>query len=272
MTLLPAADVGLPLLQSSVLPAGFVHGFTVRDTGGATPGSFNLALSWGNQPDQVAANRRRLLAALGGDHLYLARQVHGAEVVRVGEGDSPGTVGAARADAIVTDRPGAAIGVFVADCVPVLLADPDTGACAAVHAGWRGVVAQVVSAAVRQMGAAYGTRAASLRAALGPAIGRCCFEVGPEVVTAFAGIPGLELSEVVNQQPGARPYIDLRRTLLRELAALGVPAAQIDEGVECTRCDPQGRFFSFRREGRVGQQLAVIMRRPGPPPPPLTFP
>jgi polyphenol oxidase len=261
VTLVPAADPALPLLLSPVLPAGFVHGFTVKDAGGATPGTFNLALSWGNQPDRVEVNRRRLLAALGGDDLYLVRQVHGAEVARVGEGDSPETVDTARADAIITDRPGAVVGVFVADCVPVLLADPETGACAAVHAGWRGVVSQVVSAAVRQLGAAYGTRTPSLRAALGPAIGRCCFEVGPEVVTAFSGIPGLEVSEILHQRPGARPHIDLRRTLLRELVALGVPAAQIDEGTECTRCDPQGRFFSFRGQGRVGQQLAVIMRR-----------
>jgi hypothetical protein len=258
MTLLPASDPGVPLLRSAVLPPEFAHGFTFR---GESPGGagFNLSRSWGNQPDQVVADRRRLLAALGGEQLFLVKQVHGAEVARVGSGDLPEALAAVSADAIISDRAGAVIGVSVADCVPVLLADPDTGACAAVHAGWRGVVAGALTATVRRMSDQYGVHPWSLRASLGPAIGRCCFEVGPEVIQQFAALPGLDLAEIVHQPPGAaRPHIDMRRTLRRELERLGLPPQQVDEGTECTRCDPRGRFFSFRRDGRLGQQLAVI--------------
>ena len=253
----------LPLLQSEVIPAAFSHGFTARRASGSAPDdTFNLALRWGDEEERVLENRTRLLRTLGSERLFLVNQVHGAAVARVGPADRPETIAATRADALITDLPDTAIGVFVADCVPVLLADPDTGACAAVHAGWRGVVAQVVSAAIRAMGAGFGTRPDSVRAALGPAIGRCCFEVGPEVVAAFAALPALDLGEVVLERPApARPHIDLRRALRRELEAIGVPAGQIDEGGECTRCDPEGRFFSFRRDGRAGQQMALILRR-----------
>lgn len=261
--LVPAgAGPALPLWQSEVIPGNFAHGFTSRESGTAPADElFNLALRWGQdqQQDRVRAHRARLLAALHSDRLFMVNQVHGAEVVTLSKGDDPQALAAARADALVSAVPGAAIGVFVADCVPVLLADPVTGGAAAIHAGWRGVVAQVVSAAVAAMAGAFSSRPADLRVALGPAIGRCCFEVGPEVVTAFAGIAGRDLSELVQEIPGARPHIDLRRALRRELEGLGVPADQIDEGQECTRCDGERRFFSYRRDGRSGQQMAVIV-------------
>jgi YfiH family protein len=158
--------------------------------------------------------------------------------------------------------------VFTADCVPVLLADPRTGACAAVHAGWRGVVAGVAGAAVRALIEGHGSRPADLRVALGPCIGICCFEVGPEVAAAFAAArPPAGGEGVVHTIAGGRPghpHIDLRRALALELAGLGVPAQQVDVSSACTRCDPERRFYSYRRDdGRTGAQMAVIARRPG---------
>jgi copper oxidase (laccase) domain-containing protein len=125
------------------------------------------------------------------------------------------------------------------------------------------VIAGVAAAAVQAMAAAHGTRPADLRAAMGPSIGPCCFEVGAEVAAAFlARRPPGGGDGVVQPHAGARPHIDLRRALALELAELGVPAGQIDAGGECTRCDPQGRFYSYRRDdGRTGQHLGVIVRR-----------
>ena len=247
----------LPLLESEVLPEEFAHAFTTR-AAGPEGGLFNLAVGWAEEgaERQVLEDRDRLLRVLGAEKLFVATQVHGAAVARVGAGDRPEVVAAIRADALVTDVPGFALGVFTADCVPVLLADPVTGACAAVHAGWRGVVARVVSAAVKELGDAYGVKAGDLRAALGPAIGKCCFEVGPEVVAEFEKI-GAGPSR---REEEGKARVDLRAVLRAQLQGLGVPAAQIDEGLECTKCDSGNRFFSFRREGRAGQQMAVIAR------------
>jgi YfiH family protein len=256
----------LPLLVSPVIPPEFRHGFTTR-AGGVSPppyDTFNLGLAWGDAREGVMENRRRLRAWLGVERLYLVRQVHGPAVIRVeGTGVPAETLAAQEADGLYTDAPGAALGVFVADCVPVLLADPRTGACAAVHAGWRGVVAGVVTSAVRALGQAYGTKPEDVRAAMGPSIGACCFEVGPEVVAAFRQLREPDGGDgVVRERSGAKPHIDLRRALALELEALGVPAGQIDAGGECTKCDPQSRFYSYRRDNtRTGQLMGVIARR-----------
>src|SRR6185369_4792699 len=108
-------------------------------------------------------------------------------VARVRTGDDPSAIARIEADALITDDPGVALGVFVADCIPALIVDPRTGAVAAAHAGWRGTIAGVLPAAVRALVHELGARPDDLRVVLGPAIGSCCFEVGAEVVAAFAG-------------------------------------------------------------------------------------
>ena len=133
----------LPVLQSAVL-RGFHHGFTSR-AGGVSEGAYaslNLGLKWGDAPERVAENRRRLLEAAGRP-LYFATQVHGATVQVVQAEDALETVAGRQADALVARGP-VAVGVHVADCGPILLADPRTGAFGAAHAGWRGTVAGVV--------------------------------------------------------------------------------------------------------------------------------
>ena len=257
-----AGEGGLPLLVSPVIPAGFRHGFTLR-AGGVSPApydSLNLGKKWGDDPANVAENRARVARAAGGPTLRFVRQVHGARVVAVSGGD--GDASAAEADGLCTADPGLGLAVFVADCVPALLADARTGACAAVHAGWRGTVADILGEAVRTMAAAFGTRPADLRAALGPAIGPCCFEVGPEVVEGFTRVlPGPAGAGVV--APGAhKPHVDLRLAQRRLLERAGLAPEAIDAARECTRCDPGNRFFSYRRDGtHTGQHVGFIARQ-----------
>jgi YfiH family protein len=251
-----------PVLTSLVIPGDFRHGFSTRAGGvSAAPyHSLNLGMRWGDASENVLENRRRLLLATRATALYLAAQVHGATVVRVRAGDDPTVLARQQADGVCADVPGIAVGVYVADCVPALFADPRTGAYAAVHAGWRGTVAGVLPAAVRALGEHFGSRPGDLRVALGPAISRCCFEVGPEVAEAFAAaLPGA--TGVVVDRPGRKPHVDLRRAQHLQLLAAGVPAEHIDGGADCTSCDPGGRFYSYRRDaGQTGQHVGFIGR------------
>ncbi len=259
----------LPLLQSDRIGAGFVHGFTTRAGGASAPpyDTLNLGGKWGDDPSHVAENRRRLAQAVGGVP-FVTRQVHGTVVRRVRRDDSPAEVAQHEADGLCTEVPHLVLGVFVADCVPVLIADPRTGCCAAVHAGWRGTVAGILPEAVRLLRAEFGARPDDLRVALGPAIGPCCFEVGPEVVEAVtAAIPDARAHDVI--RPSARglagkAQVDLHAANRLLLARAGVDPAAVDAIAACTRCDRE-RFFSFRRDGAAtGQHMGVIARRGSP--------
>jgi purine-nucleoside/S-methyl-5'-thioadenosine phosphorylase / adenosine deaminase len=263
----PASDDGwqLPLLCSRLIDGDFVHGFTTRAGGVSAPpfDTLNLGGKWGDDPAQVAENRRRLGRAVEG-RLYVARQVHGAAIARVRRGDKPEAIARVEADGLCSDAAGLTLGVFVADCIPALIADARTGAFAAVHAGWRGTVAGVLPAAVRALATEFGSRPAELRIALGPAIGPCCFEVGEEVAAAFVSLlPDARACGVVSASPrgvGGRSHVDLKAANRLLLERAGVPPEAIDAGPECTHCD-RGRFFSFRRDGgATGQQMGVIGR------------
>ena len=258
-----ATDTPLPVLTSPVIPAAFRHGFTSRLGGVSAPpfDTLNLGMKWGDARSSVLENRRRVLRAAGATVMHNAAQVHGARVLQVRAGDDPANIASEKADALCSDVAGVALGAYVADCVPVLIVDPRTGACAAVHAGWRGTIAGILAATVATMARAYDSRPADLRAVLGPAIGACCFEVGPEVVAAFtAALPG---APVVIDHPGARAHIDLRLAQRFQLEAAGLSTGAIDTVAACTRCDPDRRFFSSRRDaGRTGMQLGFVVRVP----------
>lgn len=181
------------------------------------------------------------------------RQVHGAAVVeaRNAAGREADAVVARAADGLV------AVGVRVADCVPVLVASEETGDVVAIHAGWRGVAGGVVPEAVRALG---GGR---LVAAIGPCIGACCFEVGRDVAERIElAVPG---SRVVAARPHASPekvYVDLRAAVRTQLERSGVNPARIEDVPGCTYHEPE-RFHSFRRDGAgSGRMLASILARP----------
>jgi len=254
----------LPLLVSSIMPARFRHGFTTR-AGGVSEAPFdslNLGWNWGDKAGHVAENHRRLLCVSGAEVMYRCTQVHGVSIVRVGGTDDSAKVATWQADGMVSDESGVGLSVHVADCTPILMACPETGACAALHAGWRGTVAGMAPVGVQAMASQFGCRPADLRVALGPCIGPCCFEVGPEVVEAFAAaMPAGRETGVILSVPGKKAHIDLRRLQRLQLQAVGVSAQNIDASTDCTLCDPAERFFSFRRAGRAtGQMVGFITR------------
>ena len=255
--------VSVPLLVSASIPAPFRHGFSTR-AGGVSPApyqSLNLGSKWGDSPENVAENRRRLLLASAARAMYAVSQVHGTRVVRVAAGDDPETVKGEQADGLCSDGAGLGLSVHVADCVPALIADPRTGACAALHAGWRGTVAGVATAGVAALAGGFGCHPEDLRVALGPCIGPCCFDVGPEVAAAFeAAWPGAHAQGVVVETAGFQPRVDLRQCLRLQLQAAGVLPEHIDASSDCTACDPAGRFYSFRHSGRqTGQLVGFIV-------------
>jgi hypothetical protein len=244
------------MLVTSRLLTGLRHGFSTR-RGGVSTGRYatlNVGGKWGDDPEHVAHNRRRLAAAGGFDwtRLYTAKQVHGARVALVVEGTLAERVAATEADVVVSAVPGTVVGVYTADCVPILVAD-DEGRVAAAHAGWRGTVAGVANAAVEAL-VSIGARRERLRAALGPSICAHCFEVGDEVAAAF---DALAPSSVIRSE-GKQPHVDLWEANRLVLAAAGVPEIAIDAAPPCTMCEPD-RFFSFRRDGAgIGQQLSFV--------------
>jgi YfiH family protein len=235
--------------RSSVLPDdGFVHGFPER-TGGVSVGaraSLNLGYRWGDDRAAVDENRRLLAAHVGypPDALQVTKHVHGTRVWQVGEPlpDPP------EFDGLVTDRAGPVLGAFAADCIPILFADPRARVIGACHAGWRGTVAGVAPNVLARM-IELGARPADVRVALGPSIGPCCFEVGPEVVDAFRAAFG-DVPGMVVRGPN-KDHIDLRRAMRASLERAGVAPAHIDDAPPCTKCEAE-RFFSYRRDGMEG--------------------
>lgn len=253
----------VPLLVSDVIPSAFRHGFSTRAGGvSAAPfDSLNLGSRWGDERAAVAENWRRL-AAVAGREIHVARQVHGRTVVRVTGDMDAAAVRGMDADALITNEADVVIGVLVADCVPILMADPRTGAVAAVHAGWRGTVAGIVEATMDRMRDEFGSDARELRVAVGPSIGPCCFEVGAEVVSAVEqAFPDARDANAVIERLGAKPHIDLWALAGIAARRRGVPPAQIETASLCTRCDVQ-RFFSYRRDRGVTGQQAAFIRSP----------
>ncbi len=244
------------LLQSPRLrAAGFVHGFTLR-TGGISAGPFataNFGRGVGDRTAAVEENHRRLAATLGYECLFEVHQVHGRRLRVARPHEDPAEVRQEEADGLVATHPGLAVGVRVADCVPVLLADPDTGAVAAVHAGWRGVEARIVPAAVERLGG--GPR---LLAAIGPHIRQAHFEVGREVAERLVAVAH---GEDVVACHGGKPHVSLARIVRAQLRAAGVDDERVDDVGGGTFADPV-RFFSYRRDGgRTGRHLAVVVSR-----------
>lgn len=249
----------IELVTSELLQGipGVAHGFTTRHGGvSAAPfNSLNLSTRVGDERAAVDTNRRKVLEVLGrpGANLITLRQVHGDQLVQVSHlaGRS------IEADGLWTRDDRAVVGVLVADCVPILIAHVRGEAVGAVHAGWRGTQGHIAGKMIKRMHAA-GFDRADLRVALGPAIGPCCFEIGPEVAESLRqAFP--EAGDAVRVGTTGKLNADLWALNRQSLLAVGVAAEHIDTLRVCTSCEP--KLFSHRRDqGNTGRQGGVIAR------------
>jgi len=240
------------------LPAG-VKALQSMRQGGLSEGVYaanNLGMHVGDNPEHVAANRQRLRQYLPDEPFWL-NQVHGTTVLNV---DAAASGQLHRADAAISRQTGKVCVVMTADCLPVLLCSLDGREIAAVHAGWRGLVAGVLASAVRS----FDTSAAQLMAYLCPAISGEYFEVGEEVKDAFAAVAdqrGYRIDDSFRwfrKQAGGDKYLaDLYQLARDELKSLGV--ARISGGDFCTYAD-KARFYSYRRDGVTGRMASLIWR------------
>lgn len=231
--------------------------------------SLNLAGFNEDAAENILENRRRFLKLFPGQWaLAGCWQVHG-DAVRVvknlidakpAEDEHGDTV---YCDAIVSDAAGVLAGVKTADCVPILIGDPKTGAFAAVHAGWRGTVAEVATKALSRMVNEYKTKPGDIVVAIGPAAGVCCYEVGSEVMDAFGErfAPGANLFKPTRTDHAC---VDLIKANRAQITAVGVHEEKIYSAPLCTMCHTD-LFFSYRREksvyGKVGRLMSVIGRK-----------
>ena len=250
---------GLCWLQSTVLDeSGVTHAFLTRQGGVSDPpfDSLNLGSAVGDAPSAVSINRRRVANTFGisGDSLRTVRQVHGTEVVSSDDaavGDIDESLAPA-ADGIVSTTPGDFLVVRTADCVPVLMSTRTGRAVAAVHAGWRGLVAGVLDSAVERLTTVAACSAADVLAAVGPAISPAHYAVGSDVSNSFQPL-------FRQFDESGQSSVDLAAKAVDRLHALQL--FRIDVSPFCTYRDRR-LFFSYRRDnGRTGRQWSLITAR-----------
>lgn len=276
--------------------ASKIVGKTVRKNATKIAGALNLGFTEWDSPQTVARNRAAFLrAVLGkkigqkpmpqsaphagtGESLVTLRQIH-SDAVRIFS-TPPAT--APQADSAISNCAGLFLGIQTADCVPILLVDPRRHVVAAVHAGWRGTLARIAVKTLGRMRLEFGTNPEEVLAALGPAIGPCCYEVGPEVAQAFLGqfahaaewfegpfermssgeepnpLPWLTMMPPGHQPPPERVQLDLRSANRRQLVDAGMRPRNIVLSALCTACRSD-LFFSYRKEGpATGRMMSVV--------------
>jgi len=272
---------GLQILQLTPfrkLP-WLVHGFSTRP-GGVSPLEGRKVLNLGfmewDTHENVAENRRLLQAALDAEDFVLSplKQIH-SDAIRL---FSAAPALACKGDGSVTNRPGLLLVMQTADCVPILLVDPQKRAVAAIHAGWKGTLARIAEKAVGRMRLEFGSKPADLLAALGPSIGPCCYEVGADFVTKFTAqfadasdyfdeprtgdepnpLQWLSMAPPGHQPPPRNVHLDLPKANRAQLLAAGLRPQNIFLSGLCTACRTD-LFFSHRREGvSTGRLMSVI--------------
>lgn len=239
------------------------HGFTTRP-GGLSTGvlsSLNLGIHRGDDPETVLENYRILGQAMGFDprHLVLSKQIHSDIVYTATEKDTGAGLYREElppCDALITCTPGVGLAVFSADCVPILLWDPETGAVGAAHAGWRGTAARIAGKTAEKMAAQFGCKPRNIRAAIGPHIGPCCFQTDGDVPEAMEKAYGRRAQEAAARKDG-KYYVDL--TLLNRFALLDAGVTEIGASALCTACNPE-LFWSHRKTGNHrGSQAGIIL-------------
>ena len=245
---------------------GIAHGFSTR-LGGVSEGvwsGLNLGYNRGDGPDRVRENFRRFCTAIGGDYegLVKTRQVHGHHVQPVtatDKGMDPIPPAPWETDGLITDVPGLCLAVFCADCVPVLLYDPVRKCIAAVHSGWRGTASAIAARAAEQMAADYGCARSSILAAIGPSIGRCCFETHADVPDEMTAALGPLAAPHIDSLPSGKFRVDLKGIIRSTLLDAGLKATHIDVSDHCTACRSD-LYWSHRVLGDQRGSMAAMIQ------------
>ena len=255
-------DNSITYLRSQALE-GVAHGFSTR-LGGVSPApwdSLNLGVGRGDTMENVQENYRRFCAVLGMDdrRAVLSKQIHEDVVRHVTEADAGKGLYRDRdyssVDGMVTDVPHLPLVVFSADCNVILLYDPVGRAIGACHAGWRGTALGIAKKTAQEMVQLFGCEARNIRAAIGPAIGQCCFETDEDVPTALREALGEEVAPYITWN-GTKYHIDLKAVNALWLRKAGVE--RIDICDHCTACRPD-LYWSHRKMGNArGAQIAMI--------------
>ena len=257
------------MIEGKVLAAGnlstckgIAHGFFTRE-GGVSQGiygSLNCGLGSDDDRDAVVENRRRAAAHVSAhaEAITTVYQVHSAEALIIDQPFAPDAV--PKADALVTNTPGLAVGALAADCTPVLFADPDAGVVGAAHAGWRGAKAGILSSTVKAM-TKLGADPDRIHAAIGPTIHQGNYEVGPEFEEQFVAENEDYRRFFKRASPEARPHFDLPGFCRLRLEDAGV--GSIEDLGQCTY-ENESLFFSYRRkthrgEADYGRQISAIV-------------
>jgi polyphenol oxidase len=250
-----------PMRQSAVV----IHAFSTRLGGLSEPpyASLNLGVGSGDDRTRVQRNRARFARSIGINprDLVTLRQVHGNRVVVLTEATDSQLIRGAPGDGLLTNRPELPLGVITADCFPVVLAAPHVPAVGIVHAGRQGIAAGVVSTAIALMSQAFDAPPEALFVAIGPGIGRCCYEVDEASAEPFETQFTLNDAVYRPSRPG-HLYLDLQQIIVQQLRRAGVPSTHIWRADLCTACHAHW-FYSYRREGpRSGRMLNVVMIQP----------
>lgn len=240
---------------------GILVAFTARNGGISSPpfNSLNLALHVGDDRDFVRKNRRLTAAALNFKPSFLtcAQQVHGIKIAKVdksliGSGDVDNETAIANTDALVANERQAALTIFTADCVPLILVEPSKRIVAVAHAGWRGTLSKIAVAAVEAMVSEFSALPSEIFAYIGPAIRACSYEVDEHLHQRYRSA----FPEVV----GDEMVLDLPTVNIHQLIKTGIEADNIFDLGLCTDCHPE-LFYSYRRERETGRQAAIVMIR-----------
>ena len=274
----------IQLLRSETLDFPWlVHSFSTRAGGVSRGGTLNLGFTKNDSRAAVERNRNLFLKATGAEGLKSVsmRQIHSDIIHHISDIPISPLVG----DGVITNTPGLLLSIQTADCLPILLADPKKRAVGAFHAGWRGTLARVVEKGIGEMRRHFSSNPRDLRAAIGPGIHKCCYQVGPEVREVFHSrfaysdelFHEQRESDVVHEKypllfmnaraPGHGPdqsklYLDLVAANTRQLLDTGVLAKNISVSPLCTSCRTD-LLFSYRAEkGGTGRLMGVIGIRP----------
>ncbi len=258
---------GLTFIKSELLSAT-THAFLGRTGGVSQPpyASLNTGLHVNDNPSSIKENRARIrdCFSIKDKNLVIVTQVHGTEVLKIENNLPPETT---KADAIITAHPAIAIAVQTADCVPILFFDPNKKVIGVAHAGWRGTLNKIAEKTIAAMVKNYETKPTDIRAAIGPAIGPCCYEVSREIIGDFHNKLGYDLKDIT--RAGGGRNLDLLNINKLQLEAAGLAPYNIDQANLCTACRSD-LFFSHRLEAEAaakintGRQLSLIMMTENP--------